>query len=289
MAWQMGLCALWGLGQIATKVAGQGISPFFHAGLRSLGAAILILAWIGLRRIRIDRSPEIMKPAVFAGVLFAVEFMLLFTGLNYTSAARATLLLYTSPFFVALGMHWRVASERIDANRAIGMLLAFTGVALAFGDRLGSFTARELLGDVMCLGAAAAWGATTLVMKTTPLKRLAPEVNLFYQLGVSAVLLIGASWIVGEAGLFNPSPLVLSLLALQICVIASASYLCWFFLVTHYNAAVLHTFTFLTPVFGMLFSWWLLDEPIGPMLIFALLLIALGIVLVNRARRPAAA
>jgi drug/metabolite transporter (DMT)-like permease len=282
IAIQIGLCALWGLGQIMIKVAGSGISPFFHAGIRSLGAGLLVWLWIAYKRQPIPFGPGIRGPALLAGLLFSVEFMLLFPGLSLTTAARATLLLYSAPFFVAIGLHFFMPGERLTKTRVLGMGLAFVGVALAFGDRLGGFTKEGLLGDLMCLGAAACWGATTVVMKTTALKTVRAEVNLFYQLATSAVLLLAASFLINEPGLFNPSPTVLSLLAVQILIVASMSYMAWFYLVTHYNAAVLHTLTFLTPVFGMMFAWWLLDEPVGPMLVVALVLVAIGIVLVNR-------
>lgn len=279
---QVGLCAIWGLGQIATKVGLGGITPLWQAGLRSLGAALLVIAWMLVRRLPILSRDGTFVAGVAIGVLFALEFVCLYIGLVYTGAARATLLLYTSPFVVALGTHWFVPGDRLTRNKVLGLGLAFAGVVLAFHDRIGTPDRNALLGDVLCLAAAFFWGSTTIVVKATRLRQLQPEKTLLYQLAVSAVVLLGAATAAGEAGVFAPSPLVWAVLAYQTLVIAGISYLAWFWLVSRYRATTLHAFTFLTPLFGVLFAWLLLGERIDALQIAALAAIAAGIVLVNR-------
>ena len=279
---QVALCAVWGLAQVATKVANGGISPVFHAGLRSLGAAALLGAWIAWRRLPLRQRDGTLWPGLAVGVLFALEFVGLYVGLNYTSAARATLLLYAAPFVVALGAHWLVPGERLDRVRLAGLAAAFAGLAVAFADRLRVPDARALAGDALCLGAAFMWGATTVLVKATPLRRAAPEKTLLYQLAVSAAVLLGAAGLLGEPGVFAPSPLIWAILAYQIVVVASFSYLAWFWLVSRHAATTLHAFTFLTPLFAVAFAHLLLGEPVTPALAGALALIAAGIVLVNR-------
>ncbi|MEZ5727238.1 MAG: DMT family transporter [Burkholderiaceae bacterium] len=278
----VGLCALWGLGQIAMKVATTGMSPVFLAGARSLIAALLLMAWIAIRRLPVYRRDGTLGWGVLAGLVFALEFVCLFIGLQYTQAARATLMLYSAPFFVAIGTHWLVPNDRISATRLGGLACAFVGLIVAFFDRLGTADALGLLGDALCLGAAALWGMTTVLIKATPLRSLLPEKNLLYQLGVSAIALLALAALLGEPGLHAPSPRVIASFLYVTVIIAGASYLAWFGLVSRYRATTLHAFTFLTPVFGVVAARLLLDEPITAALAIALVLIATGIVLVNR-------
>ncbi|RIK98471.1 MAG: EamA family transporter [Burkholderiales bacterium] len=280
---QVLLCMIWGLGQVATKVGNSGISPVWQAALRSIGAALLLSAWIFWRRIRLREREETIVPGVFVGVLFALEFVCLFVGLVYTTAVRAVLLLYSAPFFVALGAHAFVPGDQLTRQKIVGLAAAFAGLAIAFGGRVGTAEAGALLGDALCLGAAFFWASTTIVIKTSSLRRAPAELTLLYQLGVSAIVLVALSYAFGERGVFAPSPIVWASLAFQTVVIACASYLAWFWLVAHYRATTLHAFTFLTPLFGVLAGAALLDEPIGASLVVALALIAAGIVLVNRA------
>ncbi|RPH63763.1 MAG: DMT family transporter [Burkholderiales bacterium] len=282
-ATQLLLCMIWGLGQVATKVGNTGISPIWQAALRSVGATLLLVAWIAWRRIPLGDRSETLIPGVIAGVLFGLEFVFLFVGLVYTTAVRAVLLLYSAPFFVALGAHFFVPGDRLTRNKLIGLTAAFAGLLLAFSDRLTLPDARTLVGDLLCLAAAFMWGATTIVIKTTTLRRAPPEATLLYQLAISAPLMVALSYAFGEPGVFAPTPLVWAALAFQTVVIAWASYMAWFWLVSRYRATTLHAFTFLTPLFGVLAGAALLGEPVSPALIGALALIAAGIVLVNRA------
>jgi drug/metabolite transporter (DMT)-like permease len=279
---QVVLCMIWGLGQVATKVGNSGISPIWQAALRSIGAALLLFGWMAWRRIP-PGNRDTLLPGTVAGVLFGLEFTFLFVGLVYTTAVRAVLLLYSAPFFVALGAHFFVPGDRLSRNKLVGLAAAFAGLVLAFADRLTLPDAQALLGDLLCLGAAAMWGATTVVIKATTLRRAPAETTLLYQLAISAPLMVALSLAFDEPGVFAPTPLVWAALAFQTVVIAWASYLAWFWLVARYRATTLHAFTFLTPLFGVVAGGVLLGEPVGPVLIGSLALIATGIVLVNRA------
>lgn len=242
---------------------------------------MLVALWCRYRNIALLQRDDTTIPGIAAGVLFAVEFLLLYWGLEFTTAARSVVFLNTSPFFVALGAHAVLANDRLTIAKTMGLIAAFAGVAIAFSDGLHAPTLHMLIGDAMVLAAAAAWGATTVLVKATKLARIEPERTLLYQLVVSAIALLAASIAAGERGVFNATPLVLSALAYQTIVVAFISYLAWFWFIKHYQASNVSSFVFLTPVFGVLAGAWLLDEPVGPRLLIALVLIAAGIYLAS--------
>lgn len=68
---------------------------------------------------------------------------------------------------------------------------------------------------------------------------------------------------------------------LRHCSTASV-YLAWFWLISRYPAGRLSSFSFLTPLFGLLAGALVLGEPVGWVLLLALLLVGIGIALVNR-------
>jgi drug/metabolite transporter (DMT)-like permease len=82
------------------------------------------------------------------------------------------------------------------------------------------------------------------------------------------------------------TPLMLGSLAYQIVWVAFVTYLTWFWLLRRYSPSRLASFTFLTPLFGVMAGGVLLNEPMTRMLLVALTLVGSGIYLVNR--RPAA-
>jgi drug/metabolite transporter (DMT)-like permease len=276
------LCACWGVNQVAIKIANDGISPILQAGLRSAGAALLVWAWSSHRGLRLFARDGTLGYGVLVGLLFGAEFFFLYWGLVFTTASRAVLFLYTAPFVVAVGAHFLVPGERLRLVQLFGLACAFAGIAIAFGDALRLPSRQELLGDGMAFVAALLWGATTLVIKASRLSRVSASRNLFYQLAVSAALLIILSQALGEAGITAPTPIVLAMLAYQVVIVAFASYLAWFWLISRYPAGRLSAFSFLTPLFGVAAGALLRGESVTPPLLLAVTLVGGGIYLVNR-------
>jgi drug/metabolite transporter (DMT)-like permease len=283
MTLMVGLCALWGLNQVAAKVANAGISPVLQAGLRSGGSVLLLLVWCRFRGVRLFDADGSLAAGLAAGAMFSAEFALIYWGLEFTPASRAVVFLYTAPFVVALGLHWLVPAERLTRVQSLGLIAAFGGILLAFGDNLSLPDQRQVIGDAMLLAAAVMWGGTTVLVRTSRLSSISPNKTLFYQLGVSALILPPASAMLGEKGIIGePSALVWASLAGQIVIVAFASYLTWFWLISRYPATRLSAFSFLTPLFGMGFGAVLLGERITWTLSGAMALVAAGIWLVNR-------
>ncbi|MFZ9432853.1 MAG: DMT family transporter [Burkholderiaceae bacterium] len=225
-----------------------------------------------------------MPGGLLAGALFAAEFAMIFWGLQHTHASRMIVFIYLSPFVVAIGMPWIARSEGLRPLQWAGLLVAFSGVAVAFSEGFGAPAAGELqwLGDAMGLLAAVLWGATTLAIRATRLAAAPAEKTLFYQLAVSALLLAVAAVAMGESWPNSWSRLALGSLFFQTVIITFASYLLWFWLIRHYPATRLASFTLLTPVAGLLAGMLLLDEPATPRLLLGLGAVGLGIWLVNR-------
>lgn len=276
------LCASWGLQQVTVKIANQGISPIWQSGIRSIGSTILLLIWMAVRRQPLMEKDGSLWYGIVAGLLFAVEFLLVYWGLEFTNASRAAIFLYLSPFIVAIGAHLFIPGEKLRGIQVAGLCSAFVGIMVVFSESLTLPTYRMLIGDSMLAAAALFWGATTVLIKASPLGKIAPSKTLLYQLAVSAVVLPLGSVAMGEPGIVHMTPLIAGCLVYQIVWVAFITYLAWFWLVRHYPASRLASFTFLTPLFGVIAGGMLLHESITTMLLLALVLVGTGIYLVNR-------
>lgn len=280
------LCGLWGVQQVASKVAlSQGMPPILTAVLRSMIAGPLLLGWLYLRRGRAGLWSLLARdgswrPGILSGCVFAVEFILLFWGVKLTTASHAVVLLFTGGLFTAAGAHVLVPNERLRPVHAVGLVVAFAGAALTVGPGGAGAT---IGGDLLVLTSAAAWGLTTLLVKVSPaLRRCSSEKVLAYQLFGALPLLVIAAGVAGELHVPQASALAWASLVYQGVVIAFVSYLTWFWLVARYPAGRLAAFSFVTPIFGVVAAALLLHEPLTPLLLGGLVLVCAGLVLVNR-------
>jgi drug/metabolite transporter (DMT)-like permease len=288
-------CATWGVAQVAAKVTLTEVPPLLQSGVRSLGAALLLLAWSRARGLQLGRPADAPPgrsptrgPGLLAGLLFALEFGCIFVGLQYTTASRMVVFLYLAPFVVALGMPLIARNERLSAGQAAGLVLAFSGVVWAFAEGFTRPAAGPLqwLGDALGIAGALLWGLTTLLVRGTRLSSALPEKTLMYQLLVSGVALTAASVVSSEVWPRALSLQVSLLMLFQIAVVTFGSYLAWFWLVRHYPATRVSAFTLLTPLFGLLAGVLLLGDPLTLRLLVALAAVCAGIALVNLATRP---
>jgi drug/metabolite transporter (DMT)-like permease len=275
------LCLSWGFNQIAVKLALPEIPPMLQALIRSTAALPVLLLIAKLRGIKIFQRDGTLGAGLFAGLLFGLEFVLIFRGLKLTSASRAVVFLYTAPFFVALGSY-QFLGERLRASQWGGLGLSFAGVALAIGVPQANVDADVLWGDLMIVGGGALWAATTLIAKASALRHAAPEKALGYQVALSIPILGLAAWVSGETIARVPGPLTLSLMAYQAVWVVGLTFLLWFMLVQTYSASKLSAFTFITPLFGVVASYFILHDTLTPVFGIAAILVMAGLYLVNR-------
>jgi drug/metabolite transporter (DMT)-like permease len=280
----IGLCLSWGFNQVAIKLAIHDIPPLIQAAVRSAVATLAVAAYARLRAIALFKRDGTLEAGIAAGLLFAVEFLLIYRGLLWTTATRAVLFLYTAPFFVVVGSRLFIPADHFYPSQWLGLAIAFVGIVIAFGLPTPAADPHQMLGDLMVLGGAAAWGATTLLVKASPLSRVSAEKTMLYQLVISAPLLAGAAFIFGEHVDAMPSALALGALAYQTLWVVSVTFVVWFALIVRYSASRLSAFTFLAPLFGVAAGHFVLNEPLTPAFALAVAFVAMGLVLVNRPR-----
>ena len=276
------LCLSWGFNQIAVKLVLPDVPPMLQALIRSVGAlpVLLLIGW--LRGVKFFERDGTLWPGVIAGVIFGIEFVLIYRGLLLTSASRAVVFLYTAPFFVALGSYLFLG-ERL---RALAMGRA--------GPELCRRRARDrrAAGQCRCQSPAG----------RSPDRRRRRAVGGHdadrqgdradqgrRRKGRSAIrsrcrsrFWRFAAWISGETITHVPGPLSLSLLAYQAFWVVGLTFLLWFALVKTYSASKLSAFTFITPLFGVVASYFILHDTLTVTFGVAALLVIAGLYLVNK-------
>jgi drug/metabolite transporter (DMT)-like permease len=276
---------LWGFNHPAIKISNQGVSPIFASTLRSIVASICGLIYCLRKGEKVFHNDVMLFHGVMVGLLFGVEFACIYFGLLYTDAARSVLFVYLSPFVVAIGAHFFLKGDRLTFLKILGLVLAFTGIFVVFGGRPKTAKAGMYFGDILQIAAGVLWGATTLYIKKFMAKKVEPINTFFYQLFFSIPILLVVSIILEPKWIYKVDPYVVGSLFYQSVIIAFITYFVWFKLIHGYSVSRLSAFTFLTPIFGVLFGVFFLHEELTVSLMIGLPLVSAGIFLVNWRRR----
>ena len=242
-----------------------------------------MIAYAALARRRIFRIDGTEAAGALAGLLFALEFIVLFESLRWTTAARSIVFLYAAPLFVALGAALLLKDERPRPIQWLGLTFAFAGVAigLAGPGRGGGAT----IGDALALLAAALWGATTVLIKATSFRRADPVKTLLYQIGAATLISPFAAFAFGEPTPSHLSAWIWAAMVWQGVFVVGVTYVVWFWLLGRYPAAQLSAFTFITPLVGVFAGWLAFGDPVTGAFAVAIALVVSGLALVNWPRR----
>ena len=277
----IGFSAILGLNQALVKLVNVGMSPMFQSGLRSACAFVVVLLWTLILRKPLDFSGGSVKWGLLLGILFALEFALLFMALDYTTVSRVSLFFYSMPLFTAIGAHFLIPEERFHPGKLIGLFIAFTGLSIGLTDSSSQPSATSWVGDVLAIAGAICWSAIALGMRTTVLIQRPAEQVMLFQLGVSAVLLLAAAPVFG-ATIRDMTMTIVWIFAFQVIAVASIGYLLWARILAIYPVGNMASFSLLAPLFGVLSGWLIFDDPLTPRFAIALTLVAVGLIAINR-------
>ena len=274
-----GLCMLWGFNAVTIKVSNEGIAPVFCAGVRSLIAVMALMIWMRVKKIPL--FPSNLLDGLVVGVIFGAEFACLYASLLYTTGSSAWILLYSTPFFHALGAHFFLKGDRLTVYKSTGLILAFIGVIVLLSKNFGAPTWTGLVGDLLAFAAAALWALTTIYIKRRLVGSVSFHHTLFYQTLFSIPILFLISVFLKETPIDHLNGVIVLSVVFQGIVVAFVSYLLWFYLVHEYPVSRLSAFTFLTPVFATISCVIFLHETLTWKLTVSLILVSLGIYVVN--------
>ena len=117
--------------------------------------------------------------------------------------------------------------------------------------------------------------------KGTNFKNVPPEMQLVWMVMVSAPILLVASLFFGD--LVRDFQIIhLWGLLFQSIVVVAGGFLFWLWLVSIYPASGVASFSFLSPIFTILFGWLLLNESVNLIFIIAAILVIFGLICINK-------
>jgi drug/metabolite transporter (DMT)-like permease len=261
------------------KSVAADVPPTMQLAIRFAVASIFFGVWVAVREGRRVFDDGTLSSGLLLGFMFSMEFILIGSSLNHTSAAHTTVFLYSAPIFTALGLQF-LPEERLDRIQWLGIGAAFVGIVVAFLGPGSRPVADLIIGDLLALSAGVAWGMSNVILRRGRIGGVATAKTVLYQVSVAAIVLFSYCVISGQAHVVPTMPAILALL-FQTLVISVVSYLLWFWLLRHYFTSRLMMLSLMTPLFGVLFGALLLRDPIEPRFALGALLVLGGILTVN--------
>ncbi len=272
---------LWGGNSVSIKLGLEGIPPLFLAGSRFLLGGLVVYIWAHILKLELRLNPNERRGILGLVLIFLTQIYLLNAGTAYTLASRSTIFISAYPFFTALFAHFFIPGDHISTRKVIGMVFAFLGVVLVFGESLALNELQYLFGDLMVLASASLLGARQVYLKRLT-QNMHPGKVLIWQAAPSLPIFFVLS------ALFETQPIhletsVISAVFYQGFVVAGFCFILLTSLLQRYSASQLSVFGFITPIIGVIVSHLLLGDPISPGILLSLGLVAIGITIVNRA------
>jgi drug/metabolite transporter (DMT)-like permease len=283
------VAAIWGVGWPAGRVIALEIAPFAASWLRYVMAVVFFLVYLRLSdKWMIPTRGEWKRIAwigFFSTCLYQAFFM---TGMKYTAAGDASLMITFNPFFTALlaiiflkeAMHWRLG---------VGISLGISGVAVLFfySPNVDIPFLERALGDVLIAGAAFAWACNTIQMKkamtepATDSERCLSPLQLTVWSSVAGLFMLTPVMVVETWAVGVPSPSMNGWIAIIFLAVFSTviSYVWFADGILTIGAGKSALYVYLVPIFGILSGYILLDEKLGASLLAAFVLIVGGVLL----------
>jgi drug/metabolite transporter (DMT)-like permease len=277
------LAGLWGGSFAFMRVAAPALGPVWLAFSRVALAFVALFALALARRSIPPFLAHWREYLVIGSLNSALPFALFCYAELYVSASTSAILNATSPFFGALAAAlW--LGDALTLRKLAGMALGLAGVVVLVGWQPEPLSGTVLRATLACLGAALCYGIASVYAKRRMVASSA--MALYSQLTAAAVLAPALLWVPVPAA---PSLLVtMNVLALALASTAFA-YLLYFRLIATVGPSRALTVTFLIPVFGVLWGYVFLGEPLAAHMLAGCALIVAGIWITVRDGRTTAA
>jgi drug/metabolite transporter (DMT)-like permease len=274
--------SLWGGNPVAVKFGLLVFPPMWSAFVRFVIGIVCIAAWAAFRGIPMWPKKGEWRLLMLLGVLFVIQMGTLNIGFDLTKGSIAAILISTNPLFAAFAAHFIVAGDRMSFRKAVGLLIAFGGVAIVL---LGGFSLESFnhigWGSVVVLLSSSLLGLRLVFMAKVQQEISGVRVVLWQMiLSLPIFAFAGAAFETIRWEHLGLAPI--AGLLYQGVVIAGLGFMVISYLLSRYPPSVIASFNFVSPISGVLLSAMLLGDQITPAIVGGVICVGGGLYFVSR-------
>ncbi|MDK2945647.1 DMT family transporter [Geotoga petraea] len=285
-------CVLWGSAFPTLKVSFQELnlsnndiwSKVLFAGFRFFGSSILLFIFLLFRKekMRIKLNP-LYKIFILGLLQTTLQYFFFYNGLANTSGMKAAILQSSSTFFVVILAHFIYNDDKINNRKIIGLTTGFLGIILAnWGSGFNLDFSFNGEGFLLIAGLVASFG--TILAKYLTINLNPFLITAIQMLFGSTILIVIGSFKVGFFSLdFN---LLSFSLLIYSSLLSAVAFSLWYSLLKYNKAGEVTIYRFMIPISGsVLSSIFIPGEKLNIQILFALLMVAIGIISINYRKR----
>lgn len=274
------LCAIWGGAFVGIKISTLDMPPMGSGAFRFCLTSVVLLLWAWYQRVPLRYGREEVKSLAILSVMFLYINIAAYVGTALTTSGRATVFFYTQPLFLALLAPYFLPGDRLTVRKISGLGVALCGVIALFFSKLSGGHEATLLGDALVLSGALISAFSSIATKQTA-GRIHPVALICWQSWVSWPVLGLLSWQLEAGRSFAFTGRAIAAILYLGLVSAAFGFVAFAWLIQRNTATRVTALTFLTPVFGVAYSWFLLDETLTFIQLLGVLGVCLGVYVVN--------
>jgi drug/metabolite transporter (DMT)-like permease len=279
------LCAIWGGAFVGIKISTLDMPPLGSGAVRFCLTSVVLLAWAWYQRVPLRHGRTEMKTLAGLAVMFLYTNISAYVGTALTTSGRATVFFYTQPLFLAFLAPYLLPGDCLTARKLYGLGLALCGLIALFFTKLSGGASSTLIGDVVVMSGALMSAFAAIATKRTAGK-IHPVALICWQSWVSWPLLGGLSWAFESGRPFVFSGRAIAAILYLGLISAAFGFVAFAWLIQRNTATRVTALTFLTPVFGVAYSWFLLHETLTPIQLLGVLGVCVGVYIVNSGGPP---
>ncbi len=285
-------CALWGISTPVVKMGYDHVdethvpSLLLWVGLLFIASGFLTIGLYSIfsKKLVFPKKESLKGVAAISILQTVLQYALLYIGLSMTTSVKGAILKSTDVFMVALIASLIFRIEKLTAKKLISCIIGFAGIVVMNLNGL-SFNLNPL-GDGLVLIGIISYSFSVVITKLFA-QNEDPITLCGYQMSLGGIILL----IIG--GMFGGKFDFVGMLPVFVCLtlIYAVSYTLWTVLLKFNPASSVTIYSFMTPVFGVIFSAFLLSEDGGVAmtnLVIALILVCAGIILWGYEKKPSA-
>ncbi|MDI7864755.1 DMT family transporter [Rhizobiaceae bacterium n13] len=283
--WSM-LCVLsllWGGSFLFNGIAVKELPPFTIVTLRVALAAAALLLLVRMMGLRMPLDRQSWRAFFGMGLLNnIIPFSLIVWGQTEIASGLASILNATTPLFTVIVAHFLTTDEKMTANRLLGVLVGFAGVAIMIGPAALSGSVGHVLAPLAVLGAAISYSFAGIFGRRFRRMGLPPMIPAAGQVCASTILLLPVTLLVDHPWAL-PMPGAATWGAIfGIALLSSAlAYVLFFRILETAGATNLSLVTFLIPISAILLGTVVLGERLEAKHFAGMALIAVGLAAID--------